>query len=124
MLNGYSFQKFLLFIKTYSWISQSPYKGGILAKPKYTWLKDYTPPIYRQKSVSLEFFLDYERTILKSQIVFEPSYGKPVDLVLQGENIQLNYVKIGDRKENTQNMSLEPRYNINRFSCFHTILRL
>ena len=94
MLNGYSFQKFLLFIKTYSWISQSPRKGGILAKPKYTWLKDYTPPLYRQKAVSLEFFLDYEKTILKSEIIFAPNYDKPIDLVLQGENIRLNYLKI------------------------------
>ena len=69
-----------------------------MAKPKYTWLKDYTPPIYRQKSVSLEFFLDYERTILKSQIVFEPNNGKMVDLVLLGENIKLNYLKIGENK--------------------------
>ncbi len=69
-----------------------------MAKPKYTWLKDYTPPSYRQKSVSLEFFLDYERTILKSRIVFEPNTGKTVDLVLLGENIKLNYLKIGERK--------------------------
>ena len=68
-----------------------------MAKPKYTWLKDYAPPLYKQKSVSLEFFLDCEKTILKSQIVFEPNSGEPVDLVLQGENIQLNYLKIGDR---------------------------
>ena len=94
LLNGYSFQKFLLFIKTYSWISQSPHKGGILTKPKYTWLKDYTPPLYRQKAVSLEFFLDYEKTILKSEIIFAPNYDKPIDLVLQGENIRLNYLKI------------------------------
>ncbi len=98
MLNGYSFRKYLLFIKTYSLISQSPHEGGILAKPKYTWLKNYTPPIYRQKAVSLEFFLDCEKTTLKSQIIFAPNYDKPTDLVLQGENILLNYLKIDDLK--------------------------
>ena len=55
-----------------------------MAKTKYTWLKDYTPPLYRQKAVSLEFFLDYEKTILKSDIIFAPNYDKPIDLVLQG----------------------------------------
>ncbi len=69
-----------------------------MAKPKYTWLKDYTPPHYRQQSVSLEFFLDPAKTILKSTIFFASSCDKPTDLVLQGENIQLNYMKIGDRK--------------------------
>ena len=69
-----------------------------MSKRKYTWLKDYTPALYRQKSVSLEFFLDPTKTILKSKIVFVPSCDKPSDLVLQGENIQLNWMKIDDRK--------------------------
>ncbi len=68
-----------------------------MAKSKYTWLKDYTPPLYRQKAVSLEFFLDYEKIILKSEIIFAPNYDKPIDLVLQGENIRLNYLKIDGR---------------------------
>ena len=65
---------------------------------RYTWLKDYAPPIYRQQSISLEFFLDSEKTILKSKMLFELDYDEPADLVLQGENIQLNYLKI----DNTQ----------------------
>ena len=69
-----------------------------MVKPKYTWLKDYAPPCYKQRSVSLDFFLDPERTILKSKIIFAPNYGKPTDLVLQGDNIQLNNLKIDGRK--------------------------
>ena len=69
-----------------------------MSKRKYTWLKDYTPALYRQQSVSLEFFLDPTKTILKSKIVFVPSCDTPSDLVLQGENIQLNWMKIDGRK--------------------------
>ena len=69
-----------------------------MSKRKYTWLKDYTPALYRQQSVSLEFFLDPAKTILKSKIVLVPSCDKPSDLVLQGENIQLNWMKIDGRK--------------------------
>ena len=69
-----------------------------MAKPKYTWLKDYAPPFFRQHSVSLEFFLDPEKTIVRSNIVFAPNCGEPTDLKLQGENIQLSYLKIGDKK--------------------------
>ena len=69
-----------------------------MSKRKYTWLKDYTPALYRQQSVSLEFFLDPTKTILKSKIVFVPSCDKPSDLALQGENIQLNWMKIDGRK--------------------------
>ncbi len=56
------------------------------------------PPCYKQQSVSLEFFLGPERTFLKSKIIFAPNYGKPTDLVLQGDNIQLNNLKIDGRK--------------------------
>ena len=69
-----------------------------MAKPKYTWLRDYAPPFFRQHSVSLEFFLDPEKTIVRSNIVFAPNCGEPTDLKLQGENIQLSYLKIGDKK--------------------------
>ena len=67
-----------------------------MAERRYTWLKDYASPIYRQQSISLEFFLDPEKTILKSKVLFELDYDEPADLVLQGENIQLNYLKIDD----------------------------
>ena len=67
-----------------------------MAERRYTWLKDYAPPIYRQQSISLEFFLDPEKTILKSKMLFELDYDEPADLVLQGEKIQLNYLKIDD----------------------------
>ena len=65
-----------------------------MAEVKYKLLKDYVPPIYKQQSVSLEFFLDPEKTILKSKIQFSRDNGIPTDLVLQGENIQLSYLKI------------------------------
>ena len=65
-----------------------------MAKVKYKLLKDYVAPIYRQQSVSLEFFLNPEKTILKSKIQFSRDNGIPTDLVLQGDNIQLSYLKI------------------------------
>ena len=65
-----------------------------MAEVKYKLLKDYVPPIYRQQSVSLEFFLDPKKTILKSKIHISHNNGKPSDLILQGENIQLSYMKI------------------------------
>ena len=64
---------------------------------KYKLLKDYVPPIYRQKSVSLEFFLDPKKTVIKSKIHYLINNDKPTDLILQGENIQLNYLKNRDR---------------------------
>ena len=67
-----------------------------MTERRYTWLKDYAPPIYRQQSISLEFFLDPEKTILKSNMLYELDCDEPADLVLQGENIQLNYLKIDD----------------------------
>ena len=67
-----------------------------MTERRYTWLKDYAPPIYRQQSISLEFFLDPEKTILKSKMLFELDDNEPADLILQGENIQLNYLKIDD----------------------------
>ena len=54
-----------------------------MAEAKYKLLKDYVPPIYRQQSVSLEFFLDPEKTILKSKILFSHDNGIPTDLILK-----------------------------------------
>ena len=65
---------------------------------KYKLLKDYVPPIYRQQSVSLEFFLDPKKTVLKSKIHFSHNDDKPTDLLLQGENIQLSYLKIDGKQ--------------------------
>ena len=78
-----------------------------MSKRKYTWLKDYTPALYRQQSVSLEFFLDPAKTILKSKIVFVPLCDKPSDLVLQGENIQLNWMKIDGKKIELEYLTLK-----------------
>ena len=69
-----------------------------MAEVKYKLLKDYIPPIYRQQSVSLEFFLDPEKTILKSKIQFSHDNGIPTDLILQGDDIQLSYLKIDGKK--------------------------
>ena len=69
-----------------------------MAEVKYKLLKDYVPPIYRQQSVLLEFFLHPEKTILKSKILFSHDNGIPTDLILQGENIQLSYLKIDGKK--------------------------
>ncbi len=69
-----------------------------MAEVKYKLLKDYAPPIYRQQSVSLEFFLDPKKTILKSKIQFSHDNGIPTDLILQGENIQLSDLKIDGKK--------------------------
>ena len=69
-----------------------------MAEVKYKLLKDYVPSIYRQQSVSLEFFLNPEKTILKSKIQFSRDNGIPTNLVLQGENIQLSYLKIDGKK--------------------------
>ena len=70
-----------------------------MAEVEYTLLKDYVPPIYRQQSVSLEFFLAPEKTILKSKIQFSHDNGVPTDLILQGENIELSYLKIDGKKK-------------------------
>ena len=69
-----------------------------MSKRKYTWLKDYTPALYQQQSVSLDFFLDPKKTVLKSKIYFSRNDDKPTDLVLQGENIQLSYLKIDGKQ--------------------------
>ena len=69
-----------------------------MAEVKYKLLKDYVPPIYKQQSVLLEFFLHPEKTILKSKILFSHDNVIPTDLILQGENIQLSYLKIDDKK--------------------------
>ena len=69
-----------------------------MAEMKYKLLKDYVPPIYRQQSVSLEFFLDPKKTILKSKIHFSHNNGKPTDLILQGENIKLSYLTIDGKQ--------------------------
>ena len=69
-----------------------------MAEVKYKLLKDYVPPIYRQQSVSLEFFLDPKKTVLKSKIHFSHNDDKPTDLILQGENIQLSYLKIDGKQ--------------------------
>ena len=58
-----------------------------MTEVKYKLLKDYVPPIYRQQSVSLEFFLDPKKTVLKSKINFSHIDDKPTDLILQGEKI-------------------------------------
>ena len=69
-----------------------------MAEVKYRLLKDYVPPIYRQQSVLLEFFLHPEKTILKSKFLFSHDNGILTDLILQGENIQLSYLKIDGKK--------------------------
>ena len=76
-----------------------------MAEVKYKLLKDYVPPIYRQQSVLLEFFLDPKKTILKSKIQYSHNDDKPTDLILQGENIQLSYLKI-DGKQIVLDLSL------------------
>ena len=68
-----------------------------MAEVKYKLLKDYVPPIYRQQSVSLEFFLDPKKTILKSKIQFSRDNGIPTDLILQG-NINPNKIKKGGKE--------------------------
>ena len=69
-----------------------------MAEVKYKLLKDYVPPIYRQQSVSLEFFLDPKKTVLKSKIHYSHKNDKPTDLIMQGENIQLSYLKIDGKQ--------------------------
>ena len=69
-----------------------------MTEVKYKLLEDYVPPIYRQQSVSLEFFLDPKKTVLKSKIHFSHNDDKPTDLILQGENIQLSYLKIDGKQ--------------------------
>ncbi len=69
-----------------------------MAEVKYKLLKDYVPPIYRQQSVLLEFFLDPKKTVIKSKIHYLINNDKPTDLILQGENIQLNYLKIDGKQ--------------------------
>ena len=75
-----------------------------MAERRYTWLKDYAPPIYRQQSISLEFFLDPEKTILKSNMLFELDCDEPADLILQGENIHLKRLKIDDTQIGLKNL--------------------
>ena len=69
-----------------------------MAEVKYKLLKDYVPSIYRQQSVLLEFFLDPKKTVLKSKIHYSHNDDKPRDLILQGENIQLSYLKIDGKQ--------------------------
>ena len=69
-----------------------------MAEVKYKLLKDYVPPIYRQQSVSLEFFLDPKKTVLKSKIHFSDNADKQTHLILEGENIQLSYLKIDGKQ--------------------------
>ena len=95
-----------------------------MAKRKYTRLKDYSPALYRQQSVSLEFFLDPAKTILKSNIVFVPSCDKPSDLVLQGENIQLNWMKIDGRKIELECVDEESTAELISFFIIEVILIL
>ena len=69
-----------------------------MPEKKYTWLKDYSAPTYQQACVSLEFFLSPRLTTLKSKFFFKPNKGRHSDLVLCGEDIRLNYLKINGRK--------------------------
>ena len=82
-----------------------------MAEVKYKLLKDYVPPIYRQHSVSLEFFLDPKKTILKSKIHFSHNNGKPTDLILQGENIVLNYLRIDGKQIALDHLTLRNKIN-------------
>ncbi len=69
-----------------------------MPEKKYTWLKDYSAPTYQQACVSLEFFLSPRLTTLKSKFFFKPNKDRHSDLVLCGEDIRLNYLKISGRK--------------------------
>ena len=73
-----------------------------MTEVKYKLLEDYVPPIYRQQSVSLEFFLDPKKTVLKSKIHYSHNNDKPTNLIMQGENIQLSCILYQKSFENMQ----------------------
>jgi aminopeptidase N len=71
------------------------------AAPKTTYLAEYKPVPYLVENVELDFWLDPERTRVKSRITFRPnpaSSESTAPLSLHGEDLQLISVSLNGRK--------------------------
>ena len=70
-------------------------------QPQAVYLKDYTPPSFLITHVHLDFILGEEYTVVTShlQVKRNPrSNEKTTTLVLDGEELKLNYIKLGTKR--------------------------
>lgn len=66
---------------------------------KTTYLKDYTPPAFSIKTVALTFNLDEDLTTVNARLTVsrQTKANNHAPLVLQGEDLELIFVKVDDR---------------------------
>ncbi|WP_045225497.1 aminopeptidase N [Methyloterricola oryzae] len=79
--------------------------------PRTVYLKDYTPPDYLVGSVELTFLLDEENTRVTSRLRLQknPASANPnAPLVLEGEQLQLEWVKLDGQLLKPERYELTP----------------
>jgi aminopeptidase N len=80
------------------------------ANPQATYLKDYTVPEYLIHSVTLNFALDDENTLVSSRLTLSrnlESRSKDTALILAGENLKLIRINLDDGNDLTKDQYLQ-----------------
>ena len=67
-----------------------------MAKKTTIYLKNYQPPDYLIDTVELEFSLAAETTRVRSKLSLRRNGDHLKPLVLDGEELELNYIRIND----------------------------
>ncbi len=81
-------------------------------KPQAVYRKDYKKPDYQIDTVDLDFDLDPEQTIVKSKMAVRSDYdrsGKVQPLVLNGDELKLNDIKIDGKKLTPKDYDLDEK---------------
>jgi len=81
--------------------------------PKTTYLKDYTPPPYLVDKVDLEIDLGEEWSIVKARLSFRsnPDFeGKNTSLVLDGQNMKLQEIRLNSIQLNKDQYAVDESY--------------